>query len=182
MRFLSALIATVALIGPAQAEWQLQCSAETCRAFTYTDEDFALRRIRFLVEFTDRAEFTVSALITRDQYRKDYTSNPPTHETFDGQEYVREPNFFGDKLRARIRIDDRLMATVRIGAKGTVSLRPGGSYGLLEGIKHGRELQVQYEIGAGAYATLSFDLTGLQDALSKFRPVIVRALLFSPET
>ena len=72
MRFLSTLIAVLVLMGPARADWQLQCDSEKCRAFTYTDKDIALRHIRFMAEFTDRAQFTVSALVAREQYQRDF--------------------------------------------------------------------------------------------------------------
>lgn len=70
MRFLSTLIAVLVLTGPACADWQLQCDPDKCRAFTYTDKDVARRHIRFMAEFTDRAQFTVSALVAREQYLK----------------------------------------------------------------------------------------------------------------
>jgi hypothetical protein len=166
---LSTLIAALVFSGPAFADWQLQCSHEKCRAFTYTDQDIALRRIRFFVEFSDRAEFVISPLITRDQHQRDFTSNPPTVETFGDQEYVLEPNFFGRKLRARVRVDSQLIGTARIGAKGLLALRPADVYRLTDAVKRGRELEVEYAAEGERYALpLSFDLTGLANELAKF--------------
>jgi hypothetical protein len=191
MRLLSVLIATVALTGPALADWQLQCSPEKCRAFTYSDRDVLLQgRIRYLVEFTDRAEFRLSALVNRDQYQRDFTSNPPTSETFDGQDYVAVP-IFGQELRARIRVDGELIATTRPGPKGTISLSPGEAESLIERVKHRRQLQVEFRVGSERHGPtpsfeqgydVLFDLTGLQDALSKFRRLTIGTLPAAPNT
>jgi hypothetical protein len=199
MRFLSSLIATLALMGPALADWQLQCGPQKCRAFTYVDQHELLQyrllrctacHVRFLLEFTDHPEFTLSALITRDQYQGNFTSNPPTAQTFDGQDYLVDPNFFGQKLRARVRVDGELVATARPGPKGTISLGPWAAESLIERVKHGHQLQVEYTVDSErkdprlfeqGYEKLSFDLTGLQDALSKFRPItLARALPAGP--
>jgi hypothetical protein len=190
MRLLAALTATLALMGPALADWQLQCSPEKCRAFTYADQDVLFGRIRFLVEFTDRPEFRLSALVNRDQYQRDFTSNPPTSETFDGQDYVAMP-IFGQELRARIRVDGELIETKRPGPKGTISLSPSEAESLIERVKHGHQLQVEFRLGSEGHGptplfeqgyNVSFDLAGLQDVLSKFRWVTAQALPAGPNT
>jgi hypothetical protein len=195
MRLLSALIATLALTGPALADWQLQCSPQKCRAFTSADQDVLFGRIRVLVEFTDRPDFRLSALVSRDQYQRDFTSNPPTSETFDGQDYVVVPILSGDNPRARIRVDDELIATKRPGPKGTISLSPWEAEALIERVKRSRKLQVEFRVGSESHGPTStglplfeqgydvpFDLTGLRDALSKFRQVTVGVLPAAPTT
>src|SRR5208337_659538 len=166
MRFWSTLIGVLVLTGPACADWQFQCDPDKCRAFTYADEDVAPFHIRFMAEFTDDAEFEfkVSALIVREQYRGGFTSKPPADETFGGQEYVLEPNFFDYKLRARVRVDGKLIATARPSPKGFIAFRRAW----LEAVKNGHEMQVEYAVGSDGYGPpLSFDLQGLQSALSK---------------
>ena len=165
MRCLPILIAVLTLAGPACADWQLQCDADKCRAFTYTDKDVALQHIRFMAEFVISAQFfKVSALVAREQYQSDLTCKPQTYGTFDGREYVLEPTFFGSKLRARVRIDGKLLATARPDPKGFIAFHLP-----VDAVPHGNEIQVQYAVGSNGYgAPLSLALTGLEGVLSKF--------------
>ena len=180
MRLLATLIAVLALTGPACADWQLQCDPDKCRAFTYTDTEVALRHMRILVEFADRVQlaggvqfadrlrFSVSALMTREQYKREFGSSPPTDETFGTQQYVRMPNFFSGRLRARVRVDGHLIATARPDPTGLVVLYPTDAF--LNAVKHGHALQVHYAVESDGYSPpLSFDVSGLEGALSKFR-------------
>jgi hypothetical protein len=167
MRLLSILIAVLVLTQPAGADWQLRCDADKCRAIAYADVNIAPHRRRILVEFTDHGKVTVSALVTREQYRSEFSSNPATDESFGGREYIRGPNFFSNKLRARIRVDGHLIGTARPDPQGFIAFYPAGV--LIDAAKHGHELQIQYAVGTDGYGPpLSFDLMGLEAALSKF--------------
>jgi hypothetical protein len=182
------VIAALALAMPAQASWQLHCDQGKCRASAYVDRealpkiiacgqggcpasvyshlDTSPGHIRYMAEFSDRAEFTITPLITREQFQKDYTSTPPTYESFDAQQYVPAP-FFSDKL-ARIGVDGQLIGTARMAAKAQIALSPADAYSLIEAVKHGRELEVEFAIGPDGYdPPIAFDLTDLPDALSK---------------
>jgi hypothetical protein len=182
------VIASLVLAMPARAGWQLHCDQGKCRVGAYVDQevlkgfiecgqggcpasvyshlDTSPGHIRYLAEFSDRAEFTITPLITRERFQKDYTSTPPTYESFGAQQYVSAP-FFSDKL-ARIKVDGHLIGTARMAAKAQIALPPADAYSLIEAVKHGHELEVEFAIGPDEYGPpIEFDLTDLADALSK---------------
>jgi hypothetical protein len=167
-KFLWLSTALLAITTTAFADWQLQCGQGKCRVLSYTDKLTGYGPVRFLAEFNDRGEFIVTPVETREQHRRYFTSNPPTHAILENRDYVVVRDFINDRFPALLRVDGNLVGTTSVVAKAQFILPKPDVARLIEAAKQGRELQLEYaNVPNGKGQTVSFQLSGLSKTLSR---------------